>query len=61
MKRTPLLLSLAVLAHLSVIDLTFFLLSQELAVNVAAVTGYNLIWFIVVVLIMSKLFKTKGS
>lgn len=61
MKRTSLLLSFAVLAHLSVIDLTYFLLNKELAVSVLVVAGYNFVWLIIAALIGSRLYKESAG
>lgn len=61
MKRTSLLLSFAVLAHLSVIDLTYFLLNHELAVNVLAVAGYNIVWLIIAALIGSRFYRESAG
>jgi len=47
MKRSALFISISVLAHLSVIDAMYLLLSQEMVINSILVITYNFVWILI--------------
>lgn len=51
MKRTSLLLSLSILLHLSIINLTYYLMTPEIILNFIAVICYNIVWVIIALII----------
>lgn len=56
MKRGSLILSLSVLAHLSVVNLVYYLFRTEILLNFIGVFSYNIFWLIVAVMIGSRIY-----
>lgn len=56
MKRASFILSLSVLAHLSVVDLVYYFLGPDIAVNFIAILTYNIIWLVVAMMVGNQVY-----
>lgn len=62
MKPTSQFLSLSVLVHLLVIDLTYYMLLSQITVDFVAILSYNIVWMAIALLIGSRvLSKTEDN
>lgn len=62
MKRTHLLITLIVLLHLFVIDLTFYWITAGALNTILGISAYNVIWVLIAITIGTHSFnKTKGN
>lgn len=57
MKPNSLFISLSVLAHLLVIDLTYYILNSQITVDFLAILSYNIFWMAIALLIGSRFLK----
>lgn len=62
MKPSVHFLSLSVLAHLIVIDLTYYILLSQITLNFLAILSYNIVWMGIALLIVTRsLSKTEDN
>ncbi|MCM4160829.1 hypothetical protein FHG64_00510 [Antarcticibacterium flavum] len=61
MKRASFLLSLAVLAHLSVVDMVYYFLGSSISVNFIAILTYNIVWVVVAMMVGNQVFNQPRS
>lgn len=61
MKRASFLLSLSVLAHLSVVDVVYYFLSPTISVNFIAILSYNIFWIIIAMMVGNQIYNQRRS
>lgn len=62
MKRLSMLITLFVLLHLFVIDLTFYIITAGISDFILALSAYNVVWLIIAVMVARHSYEeTRGN